>query len=320
MNPASRMSIFLHAILPACCAAVALVLPQRVLAQDETITKQTFTYKIVHSPTSKLEADVLRMPDAVVRPVIVYIHGGALMMGGRSLSTKPGSLAETMIKAGHVVVSIDYRLAPQVKLPVIIEDVQDACKWVREKGPKLFRIDPQQMAVMGHSAGGYLTQVTGYRVEPRPYALVSFWGYGDIAGAWYSRPDPFYRKQPLVSKEEADNSGGGRLYLYCRQQGLWPKVVTGHDPDIEPNAFDPFCPARNISKDYPPTMLIHGDKDTDVPYDLAVMMTKELAAHDVEHEFITIANGGHGFGRNNREVERRTYAQVVQFLEKQRRK
>ena len=45
--------------------------------------------------------------------------------------------------------------------------------------------------------------MTGFRVEPRPKALVSYWGYGDVAGAWYSRPDPFYRSQPLVSEKEA---------------------------------------------------------------------------------------------------------------------
>lgn len=297
-----------------------MVLPQVTLAQQQTITKKTFIYKTIEPRTNKLEADVFRTPDEVVRPAIVYIHGGALMMGGRGFSSKPGSLLEALVNAGHVVVSIDYRLAPQVKLPAIIEDVQDACKWVREKGPDLFRIKPNEIAVMGHSAGGYLTLVTGFRVEPRPYALVSFWGYGDIAGEWYSRPDPFYRQQPLVSKEEAEKSGGGRLYLYCRQQGLWPKVVTDHDPDTEPKAFDPFCPVRNISKEYPPTLLIHGDKDTDVPYDQSVMMTKALAAQNVAHEFITIANGGHGFDRNDPEIATKTYQRVVQFLAHQRKK
>ena len=53
-----------------------------------------------------------------------------------------------------MVVSIDYRLAPETKLPAIVEDVQDACRWVRERGPKLFRIAPERLAVMGGSAGG----------------------------------------------------------------------------------------------------------------------------------------------------------------------
>ena len=140
-----------------------------------------------------------------------------------------------------------------------MEDVQDAWRWVREKGPDLFRIDPERIGVSGGSAGGYLTLMTGFGVKPRPRALVSLYGYGDIVGPWYSRPDPFYSRQPAVSKEEAYQAVGGpaisevsspnnrsRFYLYCRQQGLWPKEVGGFDPEREPRAFDRYCPIRNV--------------------------------------------------------------------------
>jgi acetyl esterase/lipase len=298
------------------CVVWATSLPQAASPGEVSITKQTFTYKTPDPPAEPLQADVHRLRDEQVRPVIIFIHGGALMMGGRGQSTRPGSLFDALLKGGYAIVSIDYRLAPRVKLPAIIEDVQDACRWVREKGPELFHIDPEKIFVMGQSAGGYLTQVAGYRVHPRPRALISFWGYGDIAGDWYSRPDEFYRKQSLVTKEEADKEGGGKLYLYCRQNGLWPKVVTGHDPDTEPRAFDPFCPVRNVTRDYPPTLLIHGTKDTDVPYELSVMMDRELTAKAVRHEFITIPDGGHGFGRNDDAIAARTYEQMLQFLKR----
>lgn len=298
------------------CVVGATTLPILAQANEASIAKQTFTYKSFDQTTNQLQADVYRPADDKVRPVVIFIHGGALMMGSRGQSTKPGSLFDVLLRSGYAVVSIDYRLAPQVKLPAIIEDVQDACHWVREKGPARFHINPDQMVVMGQSAGGYLTQVAGYRVQPRPKALVSFWGYGDIAGEWYSRPDEFYRKQPLVTKTEADNEGGGKLYLYCRQNGLWPKVVTGFDPDTAPKAFDPFCPVRNVTKDYPPTLLIHGTKDTDVPYHLSVAMDRELTAQGVPHEFITIPDGGHGFGRNDTAIAAKTYEQMLQFLKR----
>jgi acetyl esterase/lipase len=160
--------------------------------------------------------------------------------------------------------------------------------------------------------------MAGVQVQPPPRALVSFWGYGDIAGPWYSRPDELYRQQPLVTKEEADKAGGAKLYLYCRQQGLWPRLLTGHDPESEPRAFDPFCPVRNVTPQYPPTLLIHGTKDTDVPYELSDQMARELAAKSVEHDFITIPEGGHGFDNRNQDVAIRTYQQVIAFLEKHR--
>ena len=287
----------------------AFALPLSGLAEPPTV--KTHTFKTVG--TNELRADVHRPAGDAVRPVIVFIHGGALMMGDRSMTPRPGSLLAALLDGGYAVVSIDYRLAPQVKLPAIIEDVVDACTWVRERGPELFRVDPKQLFVMGQSAGGYLTMMTGLRVQPRPRALVSFWGYGDIAGSWYSQPDAFYRRQPLVTKEEAEKSGG-TLYLYCRQQGLWPKVLTGHDPKDNPRAFDAFCPVRNVTREYPPTMLIHGTKDTDVPYELSVQMDRELTSKGVPHELATIPEGGHGFGRGQSDIAARTYQQVVEFL------
>lgn len=298
-------------------------------AEDSAYSKQTFTYKVVGD--CQIQADVYRLPDHVVRPAILYIHGGALIMGNRG-----GINAQQVnryIKAGYVVVSVDYRLAPETKLDGIIEDIQDAYAWVRAKGPNLFQIDPNLIAVVGGSAGGYLTLMTGFCVNPRPRALVSFYGYGDIGGPWYSRPDLFYSRQPAVLREEAYRVVGGpvisessgrdsrfRFYLYCRQQGLWPKEVTGHDPDKEPNAFGKFCPVRNVNRDYPPTMLLHGDKDTDVPFEQSALMAKELERRGVEHEFIVVPNGGHGFDAAGKGMGdpyiARIFDRVLAFLDK----
>ena len=46
------------------------------------------------------------------------------------------TLRDELIKAGYVVVSIDYRLAPETKLPAILDDVKDAFAWIRSEGPK----------------------------------------------------------------------------------------------------------------------------------------------------------------------------------------
>jgi acetyl esterase/lipase len=292
-------------------------------ADEQDGLRQTYDYKVVDGCRIKL--DVYGTPRGEVRPVVVWIHGGALIMGHRGSIDRAWLAALTA--AGYVVVSIDYRLAPETKLPAIVEDVRDACRWVRERGPKLFQIAPERFAVLGGSAGGYLTLMTGFRVEPRPKALVSFWGYGDIAGAWYSRPDPFYRSRPLVSEQEARGAVGRavisedvgkndrpRFYLYCRQQGLWPKEVAGHDPDAEPRAFDRFCPVRNVTAAYPPTLLIHGTRDTDVPYEQSELMDRELERNGVEHELITVSGGAHGLGGTDPAVLADIRRRVLAFL------
>ncbi|MBI2807353.1 MAG: alpha/beta hydrolase [Planctomycetes bacterium] len=287
----------------------------------------THTYKT--TATLPIKADVYRLPGNEIRPVIVWIHGGALITGKRG-----GPNAEQRkryLDAGYVIVSIDYRLAPETKLKGIITDLQDAVKWVRDKGPALFKIDPKRVAVIGHSAGGYLTLMSGFILEPRPQALVAFYGYGDIDGDWYARPDPFYRKtRPIVTREQAYKAigkkaiaegnvkGRGDFYMYCRQQGLWPLLVTGHDPAKEPRAFDRFCPIRNVTKDYPPTLLLHGDNDTDVPYEQSVAMAKELKRVGVVHKLVSMKGYGHGFdGKGMKDTKvAAAFDQIEVFLKK----
>ena len=222
-----------------------------------TYTKQTYTYKMVQD--CQIQADVYRLSDEEQRPAILWIHGGGLIFGDRSMLRT--EQAEQYLTAGYTVVSIDYRLAPETKLHAILEDLQDAYSWMRGQGSTLFDINPDRLAVIGHSAGGYLTLMAGLCVHPRPKALVSFYGYGDIAGEWYSRPDPHYSKEPTVLQDVAYRSVGGPViagssfgdlseqrwlfYLFCRQQELWPKEVTGHDPHTEPQAFEEYCPVSS---------------------------------------------------------------------------
>jgi acetyl esterase/lipase len=281
-------------------SAIAATAPRLLQAQT---TPETIVYKIAQG--CEIKADVYRTSDGTRRPALLWIHGGALIMGSRKFT--PGPFHSDLLDKGYAIVSIDYRLAPETKLPGIIEDLRDAYRWMRTEGGKRFGIDPDRIAAAGGSAGGYLTLMTGFCVEPRPRALVSYYGYGDIDGPWYAKPDDFYRKQPLVSKDEAQAAVGKavvseppehnarqRFYLYCRQQGIWPNEVTGHDPHKEPKWFDAYCPVRKVTKAYPPALLIHGTADTEVPYAESKTMAAKLAEVGIAHEFITVSGAGHG--------------------------
>ncbi len=303
--------------------AIGAALQQSAFSTQSTMP-QTFTYKVAGG--CEIKADVYGATAGASKPALMWIHGGALIIGSRKqlVNTFPPNL----LGRGYVIVSIDYRLAPETKLPSIIEDVKDAWRWILAEGNRRFGIDTDRIATAGASAGGYLTLMTGHCLEPRPRALVSYFGYGDITTPWLSEPSEFYRRQPLVSKEEALGSLGAsvsseplpqnqrmKFYLYCRQNAIWPKEVAGHDPNNEARWFDSYCPIRNVTAKYPPTLLIHGTDDTDVPYSESKNMADKLAEAGVRHELITVKGAGHGLTGAKPEEVARIANRAVEFVE-----
>ena len=306
----------------ACCLVLWNLLADTASGE---VRMQTYTYKRVGD--LEIKANVYRADDDMVRPVVVWIHGGALIMGGREGVN--GRIKKMFLDAGYAIVSIDYRLAPETKLPAIIEDIEDAFKWIREKGPELFNIDSGRIAVLGGSAGGYLTLATGHRVKPRPTVLVAFYGYGDLIGDWYSTPSPHPRHHrsklpeeqvrrivsgPAVANSRDRKGNGGAFYQFCRQRGLWPKEVSGWDPHTQAEKFDPYMPVKNVTPQYPPTLLIHGTEDTDVPYEQSVMMAEQFRKFRVDHELIAIVGGEHGLGGGDTDKIDEAYDKTFQFV------
>jgi acetyl esterase/lipase len=271
-----------------------------------THSKETFTYKKVGD--LEIKADVYRPAGVGPHPAIVWIHGGGLIFGSRA--TIPADENDLFLRAGYIVVSIDYRLAPETKLPAILEDVEDAYRWVREKGPGLFQCDPERLAVVGQSGGAYLALMSGARLHPSPKVVVSFYGYGDIAGPWLSQPTVYWASdpsQPRVTKEaalqaisrneisEADVEPRVNFYIYCRQNGLWPKQVAGFDPLKEREKLIAYSPDRLVKPGYPPTLLLHGDRDTDVPFQLSEQMAAALQQQHIEHSLYRVRGFNHLF-------------------------
>src|SRR5262245_57196210 len=99
--------------------AVVLIFVSTLTAAEPAFTRSTHTFKTVGE--LKIQADLHRANDAQVRPVVVWIHGGALIMGNRA--SVPRNILDLCRTEGFALVSLDYRLAPEVKLPEIISDI-----------------------------------------------------------------------------------------------------------------------------------------------------------------------------------------------------
>lgn len=89
-------------------------------------------------------------------PMLIFYHGGGWVMG--DLDTHDTACRRLARASGALVVSVDYRLAPEHKFPGAAEDAIAALAWVAANGESLGG-DPRRMAVGGDSAGGNLAAV-----------------------------------------------------------------------------------------------------------------------------------------------------------------
>ena len=258
------------------------------------------------------------------RPVIIYIHGGGLLWGSRE--DMKSEQIEFYHQAGFNIFSIDYRLAPETKLPAIKEDIIDALAWVENEGTKQFDYDQEKMAVIGSSAGGYLALLTGTFTN-KPKAIVSFYGYGDITGDWAVKPSPHYASMTNVPRELAKMIVSDEiisvgpiekryaLYMYARQHGVWIEELSGLIPILEKKELSKYCPLHHIDADFPPTLLLHGTNDEDVPYEQSVLMAEGLSGTGVESKLITIPEGKHQFDEDwQNPIVQNSFEEVITFL------
>lgn len=103
-------------------------------------------------PAQCLEVHAPRGTAADTRlPVVVFIHGGAWESGA---PRDYRFIARSLVPAGYMVVLAGYRLLPEGRWPVMLQDGARALRWVRDHVAALGG-DPARVVVMGHSAGAY---------------------------------------------------------------------------------------------------------------------------------------------------------------------
>ncbi|MDQ3036123.1 MAG: alpha/beta hydrolase [Myxococcota bacterium] len=102
------------------------------------------------------------------RPICVYYHGGGFVLG--SLRSHDGVCGRIAKQADCIVVSVDYRLAPEHRFPAATNDAIAAYRWAVASASELGG-DPQRIAVAGDSAGGNLAAVVAWHeraADPPP--------------------------------------------------------------------------------------------------------------------------------------------------------
>lgn len=121
----------------------------------DPVEVDTVTNRTIPGPAGDIPVRIYH-PGGGVRPVLVYLHGGGYVVG--DLDTHDPVCRKLCQEANLVVVSVDYRLAPEHPFPAAVDDTMAAVRWVAANAAEI-GADADRLAVGGDSAGGNLTCV-----------------------------------------------------------------------------------------------------------------------------------------------------------------
>lgn len=213
-----------------------------------------------------LKLDIYRPPSgASKRMATIHFHGGGFAGGSKeTLSDRIRPFAAL----GYVAIAAQYRLSGQAGFPALVHDAKAAIRWTRANAMAL-GIDPQRIAVVGYSAGGYHALFTAGTAN-RP----EFEGTGGSAGvssqvsvcvAYYPATNVPASMLPAGADASATRAANATTY---------------------------------IAAGFPPTVVFHGTKDTTIPIESSERLVQQLRAAAVPVEFHEFEGVPHVFDSN----------------------
>lgn len=186
------------------------------------------TLNVAYGPSSAERMDIFhaQSPDA---PVHVFYHGGYW----RSLSHREFSfIVDGLVQAGITVAVVNYALCPQVRFSELVRQSQAAVAYVYRHA-KALGVDPGQLSISGHSAGGHLSAMlvaTDWKgTFGLPNQLIR--GALCISGLYDLRPFPWSWLQPKLQLSGRDVQDFSPLWLPCRVSAPMQLVVGGQEPE-----------------------------------------------------------------------------------------
>ncbi|MDR3709379.1 MAG: alpha/beta hydrolase [Capsulimonadaceae bacterium] len=184
-------------------------------------------------------------------------------------------VAEWLNSIGIFAAVLQYRLGPRYHHPCMVEDACRAIRTVRYRA-KEWELDANHVGILGFSAGGHLTaSATTLATPGNPSAA-------DPIDRLSSRPDvsvPIYAVMEMRGPYSHD---GSRLNLL------------GENPPDD--LIDLLTPRLHVTKDTPPTLLLHAVDDAAVPMENTLLYALALSKARVPYQIQAYQNGGHGFG------------------------
>ena len=205
--------------------------------------------------------------------VVIFPGGGYQHL---SMEKEGSDVANWLAGTGVTAFVVRYRLGPTYHHPVELGDAQRAIRVVRSRATE-WGIDPHRLGVIGFSAGGHLASTAGTHYDAGNGAS------SDPIERVSSRPDFMLLLYPVITfRDTVLMHRGSRVNLL------------GNTPD--PALVQLLSNEMQVTRDTPPTFLVHSTDDKTVPVENSVMFYEALKAKGVSAEMHIFEYGGHGFG------------------------
>ena len=216
-------------------------------------------------------------------PLVIWVHGGAWAGGNKDRHP-----ALFLLGQGFAVASINYRLSQHARFPAQIEDCKAAVRWLRAHADK-YNLDPKRFGAWGQSAGGHLVALLGTTGDVKD--LEGTTGHLDQSSRVQAVCDWC---GPADFLAEVEQSRGTRLDR-SRPNSPEAKLIGGELLQHAEKA-KAASPVTYITKDDPPILIMHGDKDDIVPVAQSQGFALALQKAGVPVKLHIVPGGGHGFG------------------------
>jgi acetyl esterase/lipase len=224
-------------------------------------------------------------------PLLIFIHGGSWSGGSKEGGLGFGGIP-TFTELGYTLASIDYRLAPDYKMPAMIQDVKCAVRSFRAHAAE-YGIDPDRIGVIGVSAGGHLAAMLGTTDETAGLDVGEYAGYSSRVQAVVDMAGPTDLRAPFT----ADSIQ------------VAERVFGTSDPSNP--IFAAASPITWVTPEDAPFLIIHGEDDQVVPLAQSNILFERLTAAGVEARMVVVRNAGHGLDNPQQSPSREELLGVI---------
>ena len=282
----------MHAKCLASCFVIYALLAPAVAAATEAAPY------LQHENVVYAETDGVALVMDVFKPVgdknglgIVDIASGAWYSDrGKIEDHRRAQVYDIFCKRGYTVFAVRPGSITKFTAREMVDNVKQAIRWIKNRQAD-YGVDPDRLGLTGASAGGHLTCLTAVTAEdgdPDAKDPLAQHDTRVVAAVAFFPPTDFFAFGSRANSDDplaAVASRLGRLLFVGGAEGKSPEEIREEAEKISP--------ARLVTSEAPPFLLIHGDADEVVPLEQSKIMLEALESAGVEAELIVKPGGGH---------------------------